>query len=197
MRNRIALGFIAALCAASALAQSLYRWTDEKGRVHFTDTLPPAGAKGVQKRAASSGAASQGAGIEPYALQVARKNHPVTLYSTPGCRGCPEARKLLNVRGVPFKEVSVGTEQQVEELKKAVGASAVPSLIVGSQVQQGFDEAAYHSVLDIAGYPKTGAAPERKQEEPKPAQAQAEAPPEQAPTNPYAPGYSRQRLQRK
>jgi hypothetical protein len=53
-----------------------------------------------------------------------------------------------------FKEVSVSTEQQIEDLKKAVGANAVPSLIVGSQVQQGFDEAAYHSALDIAGYPK-------------------------------------------
>lgn len=167
MRIRVALGLIVALCTASALAQPLYRWTDEKGRVHFTDTPPPAGAKAIQKRAASSGAASQGA-IEPYALQLARKNHPVTLYSTPGCQGCAEARKLLNVRGVPFKEVSVTTEQQIEELKKAVGANAVPSLIVGSQVQQGFDEAIYHSALDIAGYPKTGAAPERKQEEPKP-----------------------------
>ncbi|HYN12718.1 MAG TPA: glutaredoxin family protein [Burkholderiales bacterium] len=154
MRIRLALGFIVALYAASAPAQSLYRWTDEKGRVHFTDTLPPAGAKGIQKRAPSSGAASQGAGTEPYALQVARKNHPVTLYSTPGCQGCAEARKLLNVRGVPFKEVSVSSEQQIEDLKKAVGANAVPSLIVGSQVQQGFDEAAYHSALDIAGYPK-------------------------------------------
>jgi glutaredoxin len=167
VRIPVALGLTVALCAASALAQPLYRWTDEKGRVHFTDTLPPAGAKAIQKRAGSSGAASQGVN-EPYALQLARKNHPVTLYSTPGCQGCAEARRLLNVRGVPFQEVSVTTEQQIEELKKAVGANAVPSLIVGSQVQRGFEEAAYHSALDIAGYPKAGAAPERKQEEPKP-----------------------------
>ena len=33
------------LACAAAQAQQLYRWTDEKGRVHITDTPPPASAK--------------------------------------------------------------------------------------------------------------------------------------------------------
>src|SRR5712692_9723641 len=108
-RMRRAAVLLLIFFSISASAQQLYRWTDEKGRVHVTDTPPPPNAKSVQKKAVP-GAAAPGAapssGNEPYALQMARKSNPVTLYTTPGCEACGEARKLLTARGVPFREVS-------------------------------------------------------------------------------------------
>ena len=184
--------------AAGAASAQIYRWTDEQGKVHITDTPPPPGAKDVRKQRPPS--APQVTDNEPYALQLARKSAPVTLYSTPGCEPCAAARKLLNARGVPFKEVSVVDDKHVEELKKAVGSNAVPSLVVGSSVQQGFQETAYHALLDAAGYPKTGVLPPRAQEEPKAPPQAEETPPssaEPAPTGPYAPGAWRQRMQKK
>lgn len=193
--GRSVLVLALALASGAASAQ-IYRWTDEKGNVHITDTPPPPGARNVQKRQPAS--APQGDGNEPYALQAARKNAPVTLYSTPGCEPCSAARKLLNARGVPFKEVSVVDDKQIEELKKAVGGNAVPSLVVGGTVQQGFEETTYHGILDAAGYPKTGVLPPRSQTEPIVPAPQADAPPASAePTGPYAPGASRQRPQKK
>src|SRR5204863_7062656 len=47
---RLALAALLLGCAATAAAQ-LYRWTDDKGKVHFGDTPPPAGARNVQKKA--------------------------------------------------------------------------------------------------------------------------------------------------
>lgn len=189
--------------SATAWAQQLYRWTDDKGRVHVTDTPPPPSAKAVQKKpapgAAASGAAESPAN-EPYALQLARKSNPVTLYTTPGCEPCGEARKLLNARGVPFKEVSVSDEKQVEEMKRAVGGSSAPSLVVGETVQIGFEAAAYHRVLDAAGYPKAGILPPRQQAEAKAGEPQAEvkpAPAEETPRGPYSPGAPPQRSQKK
>ncbi len=172
----------ALLCAAAfgANAQQ-YRWTDDKGRVHFTSTPPPAGAKGVQKRgAAAPAAAAPDAGAEPYLLQQARKDFPVTLYSAPGCEPCEEARKLLNARGLPFKEVGVIEIPQIEELKKMFGEATVPIMTVGRTVQKGFEQSAYHGLLDSAGYPKTGELPPRKQEAPTPSRPEVlpvEAPP--------------------
>jgi glutaredoxin len=184
------------LLASASWAQQLYRWTDEKGRVHITDTPPPPGAKSVQKSRTPSTAAGEAG--EPYALQTARKNAPVTLYSQPECDACDRARKLLNARGVPFKEVSVLTQKDVEEMKQAGGGNTVPVLIVGAAVQQGYEETSYHSMLDAAGYPKTGVLPPRAQAEPKPpaetaAQEKPAAEAESAPTGPYAPGAARQR----
>jgi glutaredoxin len=188
---------LALVLAASAASAQIYRWTDEKGKVHITDTPPPPGAKNVQTHRPPS--APQAAGDrDPYVLQLARKNAPVTLYSTPGCEPCSAARKLLNARGVPFKEVSVVDDNQIEELKAAVGSNAVPSLIVGSTVQQGFAESTYHAILDAAGYPKVGVLPPRAQEEPNGPAPQSDASPaEEVPTGPYAPGAPRQRPQKK
>lgn len=195
MSPRTTLVLVLALITGAAWAQ-VYRWTDEKGRVHITDTPPPPGAKSVQKGRVPS--APAGEGSEPYALQAARKSAPVTLYTEPDCEACSAARKLLNARGVPFREVSVVDSKQVEELKQAVGGNMVPAIVVGANAQQGYHETIYHAMLDAAGYPKTGILPPRAQAEPKPpAQAPAEkdnsaAQAEPAPSGPYAPG-ARQR----
>jgi glutaredoxin len=192
--------FAAMLAAASAAgAQQLYRWIDDQGRVHVTDTPPPPTAKFAQTMTVTAAGAAQAPGESlPYAVQLAAKDSPVTLYTAPECGPCGEARNLLNARGVPFREVLVADDAQQQELQKAVGALAVPSIIVGGSVQKGFEQGAYHDLLDIAGYPKTGQVPARQQAAPKPApapaaateaaQARPAAEPEAAADGPYAPG---------
>jgi glutaredoxin len=192
MRSVIFAALLGAACAASA---QMYRWTDEKGRVHVTDTPPPPSAKAVQKKSFSGGgtAVSDSAG-QPYALQLAAKSFPVTLYTSKDCEPCGAARNLLNARGVPFREVLVVDEPQQEELRKVAGALAVPSVTVGSNVQKGFEENAYHSLLDIAGYPKAGILTPRNQAEPKPvpppdvAEGKPAEEEDAAASGPYAPG---------
>jgi len=199
MRAVIFATLLAAACAASA---QLFRWTDDQGRVIVSDQPPPPSAKNVQKMsAAPASAASADAADLPYALQRPVRDFPVTLFTAPECAPCAEARALLNARGVPFREVLVTDETHQEALKKAVGALAVPSIVVGDSSQRGFEEGAYHNLLDVAGYPKTGEVPARQQAEPKPApapaataaadaQAQPAQEAEPAPTGPYAPGSS-------
>lgn len=197
MRSLIFAVLLGAACAASA---QLYRWTDATGRVFVTDTPPPPSAKEVKKvpSAPAGNSAASTAGL-PYAVQLAAKSSPVTLYTATECDPCAAARGLLNARGVPFREVLVADEAKQEELRKAVGALAVPSILVGGEAQKGFEEGAYHALLDVAGYPRTGEAPARSQAEPKPAPAPAapaaEATPaspgeeaEPATSGPYAPG---------
>lgn len=197
MRSVIFAALLGAACAASA--QQMYRWTDDQGRVHVTDTPPPPTAKAAQKKQiAPASVAPADTSSLPYAVQLAAKDSPVTLYTAPDCAPCGEARRLLNGRGVPFREVLVADEPQQEELRKVAGALAVPTIAVGGSVQKGFEEGAYHALLDIAGYPKTGEAPARSQAAPKPtppapapaaeAQQKAGEEAEAAASGPYAPG---------
>lgn len=177
------------LCAAGTAGAQMYRWTDASGKVHYSSTPPPASAKDVRTQGAPGQAkAAAPAPGESAALQQAVKDHPVTLYTTPGCDACDEARKLLNARGVPFKEVSVTEDEQIEQLKKAVGSSSVPSMVLGGDVQKGYEAGAYHRALDTAGYPKTGVLPPRAQSEPQGGAAPAKAPPaaSPAPAGPYS-----------
>ena len=191
MRSVIFAVLLGAACAASA---QMYRWTDEKGRVHVTDTPPPPSAKAVQKKSPTVSGAVPETAARPYALQLAAKSYPVTLYTARECEPCGAARNLLNSRGVPFREVLVADEPQQEELRKIAGALAVPTVTVGSNLQKGFEESAYHSLLDIAGYPKAGILTPRSQAEPKPApppaaaQAQPAEDADAGASGPYAPG---------
>lgn len=169
----------AALLAASSAQAQLYRWTDPSGRVHFTDTPPPANAKNVQKKRVPA-PAEKTAPSEPFSVQQARKNSPVTLYTAPGCQPCAAARKLLGDRGVPFKEVSVVDEAGAEALKKAAGGGTVPAIVVGSSTQMGFDQDTYQGLLDAAGYPKPGILPP-KNPPPAPGSGGAGAPPSAPP----------------
>ena len=167
------------LAAAQAHAQQ-YRWVDEKGRVQYTDTPPPATAKDVQKKRLDVGKSDGPA--QPYALQTARKGAPVKLYSSPDCADCDKARACLNKRGIPFEEISIVFDTQAAELTKLTGRASVPVMIVGRAMQRGFDESEYEQQLDVAGYPKRGTLPERNQAAPT-----DQRPPKPVPAAPAAP----------
>lgn len=161
---RISIAVLLGAVAFTASAQ-LYRWTDDKGRVHITDTPPPASARSVEKKASAAGPGV--GGQMPFELAQAIKNYPVTLYTSPSCKqACAAARAALNKRSVPFKEVQVWDEPTNEELKRVAGASEVPALVVGRSVHRGFEQGAYDALLDSARYPRAGLLPPRAQAAP-------------------------------
>ena len=194
-------GFLLALAlAATAASAQPYRWVDEKGRVQFTDTPPPPGARNVRKEnIPAPAAAPAGEGGVPFAVARAQKDFPVTLYSSPTCTNpCAAARAQLNKRGIPFNEVVVWDEASQEKLKSVAGVSdEVPVLTVGRTVQKGFQAEAYDALLDSAGYPPAGSVPARSQAAPpapagyRPPEGATVAKPVEAPpavkTGPYDP----------
>jgi glutaredoxin len=184
MSLRVAFALSMVLATATASAQ-LYRWTDEKGRVHITDTPPPASARNVERKNAAGNIADAAPSALPYELAEAAKSFPVTLYTSPSCKdACALARAALNRRGVPFKEVQVWDEQSNEELKKVSGRNDVPTLVVGRSVHVGFEEGAFNALLDSARYPKSGSMPARAQAAPPLPEGYG---PPQIPVEPAAP----------
>lgn len=140
------------LCASTAQAQ-IFRWIDENGRVRYTDTPPPASAKGVEKKRYRSG----GEAAIPLPLQNAMRDHPVVLYTAANCeRFCADARAHLDKRGVPYREVVLRTREQIDELQKLAGTAQVPLITVGTATLSGFESGAWTAALDKAGYPSAG-----------------------------------------
>src|SRR5712692_2296884 len=88
----VAAAILSTVCA-NAFGQA-YRWVDQDGRVHYTQTPPPPDARKVQRKN------FRGGGVDvsnlPYATQVAAKNFPVTLYTLADCGApCDQARGPL------------------------------------------------------------------------------------------------------
>ena len=176
--------WILMLIATFALAPAgaeLYKWTDAEGKVHYSDQPPPASARKAEKKKLTD---KPSAPTLPYSLQQAMKNFPVTLFSYKCGDGCTRADALLAKRGIPHSAKDPRDAAIFEELKKATGGDEVaPVLVVGRRVLKGFEEGAWNSALDTAGYPSTPIAPLPPAEKPKPA-PEAAAPaaePEQPP----------------
>lgn len=152
-----------------------YRWVDEKGHVHYTDTPPPPSAKSAQKKNLKGNELGQ---QESYEMMEAARKAPVTLYTFTECQmPCQMARDVLNKRGVPFREKQVSSQQMLDELQKVSGGTNVPVLVVGTQVEKNASPEAFNQALDIAGYPRAGVArPRNQQAPPKPAPDAAAAP---------------------
>lgn len=157
MKN-IAVGLWILLFAAAAQAAQLYRWVDDKGSVEWRDTPPPATAKKVEQR--KMGDNVIGAAEVPYAVQLAAKGHPVTLWATDCGPVCTSARAHLSKRGVPYTEKN--PQSDFAAFKKLSPGASIPLLQVGRIQLQGYLESEWESTLDNAGYPRTGVAPATK-----------------------------------
>ena len=156
MRVLTALSLLVFALAAQA---QLYRWTDGSGKVHYTDTQPPASAKNVEKKGpARAGGAEAAAAQQSYAMQQAVKNFPVTIYTSKDCGDpCKKGLDYLKKRGVPFTEKAVAKQDEIDELVKLAGAPRVPVMVVGVSVQKDYEEQSWNEALDTAGYPKAAA----------------------------------------
>lgn len=171
------------LAATAVQAAQLYRWVDEKGRVEWRDTPPPATAKKVERRTIESSVVETS--TLPFSVKQAMQNFPLVLYVTDCGDGCTKARAHLNRRGLPFNERN--PQDDFEAFKKLTdGRVEVPLLFVGRQALRGYEEGAWDSALDAAGYPRVviGAKPQPK---PAPAPAPKPAPATDAPAA-VAPG---------
>ena len=156
MKTRFWIGVSLSLFSAVACAQ--YKYIGPDGKVVYSDTPPPANAKGVQKTNLGGSAVSAAASL-PFVLQAPARNFPVTLYTAPSCGGCDSARTFLSSRGIPFSEKTVKTSDDAIVLKVETGATGLPVVVVGNSKQIGFDIAALGSALDAAGYPPTSQLP--------------------------------------
>ena len=150
----ILLATCIALAALAVNAQTVYKWVDKDGKVHFGDT-PPTDRDATPQRVPGGGASTEEQ--MPYATQMAMKRNPVVMYTSGGCgEMCTKARELLSKRGIPFTEKHPETNpDDAKALKDLVGALVVPVASVGSNTLRGFDEGEWQAALDEAGYAKT------------------------------------------
>jgi glutaredoxin len=150
----VAASLAAAITCGAAAAQT-YRWVDDQGRVHYTQTPPPPGARDVQRKNLRQSGAAAGADL-PYATRVAAQNFPVKLYARDKCQPCDYARAALVKRAVPFSEINVASQKDLDEVQSISGNAQLPLVMVGSLHQTGFQEQQLNSLLDTAGYPPSG-----------------------------------------
>lgn len=146
------------LLTASVAQAQMYKWKDDKGVTHFSDTPPPATAKKAEVK--NYNTAGTGSVDLPAELAEVVRARPVVLYTTGSCStGCDKARAMLAARGIPYREKTVNTPEDFEVLKKAGSVGQVPFLLIGRGKQVGFEQTAWDAALTEAGYPTVKSLP--------------------------------------
>ena len=156
MKKLITFFLVVLVAGPAAAGTKLYKWVDKDGNVSYHDQPPvDSGQYKVEEKNLRTGSATSG---NPAMKEAAEKN-PVVLYVAPKCVSCDAARSYLNNRKIPFKEVNVeGNRDVQQQLIAKSGGLAVPTIIVGEKVMRGYLESLVEGELNAAGYPKPEAA---------------------------------------
>ena len=152
------------LCLLSALpAWAQYKVVAPDGKITYTDR--PVAAPGTQVQPLQRGAGPAGPVSGPAAvplpadLRPVAARFPVTLFTSTDCAPCETGRKLLQLRGVPYSERSVSSDDDIAALQRLTSGRSVPTLTVGVQALRGFLESDWQGTLDLAGYPRESRLP--------------------------------------
>jgi glutaredoxin len=139
--------------SSNAMAGELYRSIDSNGKVHYSDTPLPESDDVERLKLGSEPVADDSL---PYETQRAKQNFPVTLYVYADCgSACKQARDLLKLRGVPYTEKLLSSQEDLDAFRSNSGGGQVPALTIGKSWLNGFLAEQWNKELDFAGYPKS------------------------------------------
>ncbi len=112
----------------------IYKWTDENGRVHYSDK--PSTDRKVEKLDIKINSYKH---VTYKSLSGAHSNSDkVTMYSTSWCVYCKKARKYFRKNSIPFSEYDIEKNNRAKRAYDALGGKGVPVIIVGKKRMNGF-----------------------------------------------------------
>lgn len=174
--------------AFAAQAQTIYRIVGADGKVTFSDTPPLATNQAKVATTSTTASGTSANAALPYELRQIVAKFPVTLYTAAQCTPCDAGRALLNGRGIPFTERTIGSPEDSEAYQRLSGDNTLPLLTIGKQRVKGMSSSEWNQYLDAAGYPTSSALPASYRNSPPqtlaPAKKPVEPKAEEKPTDP-------------
>jgi glutaredoxin-like YruB-family protein len=123
----------------------LYKWTDEYGRIHYTDK-PPAN-ENVEKINIKIKSYDGPAQVLNYAAAF-NKDPTVKIYSAKWCGVCKRAKKYMQERNIKFRELDIEKDSTAKREFRKLNGRGVPVILVGRQRMNGFSPAKLESMLE-------------------------------------------------
>lgn len=135
---------IGALCLGIAFAggvyADIYRWTDETGKVHFSDQAPAGhSSEAVELRINTYKSVS-------YDTSVFEADKKVIMYSASWCGVCKKAKRYFQTQNIPYKEFDIEKSRKGRTEFRKLGAKGVPVILVGKKRMNGFTEKGFQKL---------------------------------------------------
>jgi glutaredoxin len=130
-------------------AAEIYKWTDEQGKIHYSDSPPPE-TKAQQVNVKINSISGPAVVSTIRGTSPAQAKDKVRIYTAVWCGYCKKAKAHLASKGVPYDELDVETSEQGRGEFIKLGGRGVPVILVGNQRMNGFDAAALDAMLGQA-----------------------------------------------
>ena len=134
-------GFVACTLFLCSLAVNagIYKWVDETGKVHFTDS-PPDDIKSEEVELRINTYTS--VEIKPL-IERLGKEDKVVMYSATWCRMCKKAKNYFRENNIPYVSYDVEKSRTGKMDFKLLRGKSVPIIIVGGKRMNGFTAAKF------------------------------------------------------
>jgi glutaredoxin-like YruB-family protein len=168
--KKFLLVLIVVLISCGIAWADVYRWEDENGVVHYTDTPPgdvseweEVGVETPTKdNRQNENDEPQRPAYDPEAItelleelndeteDVEEDNAPsVELYTTSWCSYCKKAKAFFRSKGIAFTEYNIDKDKAAQKRMRSLTKSkAVPFAVINGQQIQGYSASAYERALN-------------------------------------------------
>lgn len=146
------VGIICLTLASTTWAESVYRWVDENGEIHFSDraaTVWPVDEVEVgQINTFTAPPVTERVDTEDNTPKDTNKH--VVIYSTAWCNVCKAAKAYMNAKGITYTEYDIEKSTSAQQRFRELGGVGVPLIIVGQYRMSGFSGAKLDAMLAAA-----------------------------------------------
>lgn len=144
--------WVVVLCVwfCSYAVADVYKWVDESGRVHYSDTPhPSAQTQPIRGKITRMDAVDASKTQTSSSSKKTLYKKKVTMYSTSWCGYCKRARKYFIEQGIPFVEYDIEKNASAKKAYDAIGGSGVPVIVMGKRSMKGFSKGAFNRFYGI------------------------------------------------
>ena len=124
--------FLAILVVSNAALPEIYRWVDDKGKVHFSDKPSTVHSSEEVKLKINT---YEVVTYDSSSFDVGKK---VVMYSASWCGVCKKAKRYFEEKGIKYTEYDVENNAKGRAEFKRLGAKGVPVILVGNRRMNGF-----------------------------------------------------------
>ncbi len=128
------------LVSIPAAEAEIFKWTDEHGKVHFSDKKPvDADASEVELRINTIESVSFDRSIFNFGKRV-------VIYSTEWCGHCEKAKRYFKRNKIRYTEYDIEKSRKGRKQYQKMGATGVPVILVGKRRMNGFSEVGFEKI---------------------------------------------------
>jgi len=135
--------FIILLIVPILALGEIYKWTDDKGNVHFGDS--PKENERSEKIVVEVNS-YENVTYDNVEFYQGSESKRVTMYATSWCGYCKKARNYFKENGVSYIEYDIEKDERAKRMYDLLGGKGVPVILVGKKRMNGFSVAGFEGI---------------------------------------------------